>query len=92
MTIKSFINRYSSLLMALAVLVALFLFWFVGYPQALNYQEENQLFLFSTDYFFSRFAVAGDWPTGLASSSSSFTIFPGSEHWPLRSSALQCRD
>jgi hypothetical protein len=64
MTIKSFINRYSSLLMALAVLVALFLFWFVGYPQALNYQEENQLFLFSTDYFFSRFAVAGglaDW-------------------------------
>ena len=64
MTIKSFINRYSSLLMALAVLVALFLFWFVGYPQALNYQEENQLFLLSTDYFLSRIAVAGglaDW-------------------------------
>lgn len=64
MTIKSFINRYSSQLMALAVLVALFLFWFVGYPQALNYQEENQLFLLSTDYFLSRIAVAGglaDW-------------------------------
>lgn len=46
---------------ALAVLFGLgiFLFWYCGYPQALCYQEQNQLFLWSTDYFCRDMSVAG---------------------------------
>lgn len=39
--------------------LALFLFWGMGYPQAMNYQEQNQLFLFTTDYFCDSLRIAG---------------------------------
>ncbi len=51
--------------MATAVLgAAVFAFWMWAYPQALSYQEQNQLFLFSWDYFRERMALPGgfaDW-------------------------------
>ncbi|MCD8305873.1 MAG: DUF6057 family protein [Prevotella sp.] len=37
----------------------IFAFWKFGYPQALSYQEQNQLFLFSGDYFWKDVRVAG---------------------------------
>ncbi|MBP5390416.1 MAG: hypothetical protein J6Y27_08785 [Bacteroidales bacterium] len=50
---------------ATAVLgAAVFAFWMWAYPQALGYQEQNQLFLFSWDYFRERMALPGgfaDW-------------------------------
>ena len=44
--------------------VAVFSFWMWLYPQALNYQEQNQLFLFTWGYFGGRLALPGgfaDW-------------------------------
>ena len=50
----------------LSVLVGIgvFLFWNVGYPHALSYQEQYQLFLWTWDYFRERVSVPGglaDW-------------------------------
>ncbi|MBP5258919.1 MAG: hypothetical protein J6Z41_09350 [Prevotella sp.] len=47
-----------------AVGLAVFLFWLLAYPQALSYQEQYQLFLWTGDYFCQRIAVCGglaDW-------------------------------
>ena len=44
--------------------VGVFAFWMGLYPQALNYHEQNQLFLFTGDYFRERMALPGgfaDW-------------------------------
>ena len=44
--------------------VGVFVFWICLYPQALNYHEQNQLFLFTWDYFRERMALPGgfaDW-------------------------------
>jgi len=43
---------------------AVFAFWMWLFPQALNYQEQNQLFLFTWDYLRERLALPGgvaDW-------------------------------
>ena len=50
--------------------VAVWLFWLLGYPEALNYQEQNQLFLTTGDYFLERMAVPG----GLADYVSEFLV------------------
>ncbi len=39
--------------------VAVFLFWAVGYPYALAWQEQFQLFLLTPDYFTDRLALPG---------------------------------
>ena len=44
--------------------IAVFSFWMWLYPQALSYQEQNQLFLFTWDYFRERMTLPGgfaDW-------------------------------
>lgn len=49
-----------SILMGIGVL----LFWGLGFPHALSYQEQYQLFLWTTDYFWERIGIAGgfaDW-------------------------------
>lgn len=50
--------------------LAVFLFWEIAYPQALNYQEQNQLFLFNADYLLKDLSVAG----GLADYISEFIV------------------
>ena len=50
--------------------IAIFLFWLLGYPEAMNYQEQNQLFLTTTDYFFQSMAVPG----GMADYISEFIV------------------
>ena len=37
--------------------VLVFLFWWLGYPHALSYQEQYQMFLFTNDYFTQRVTV-----------------------------------
>lgn len=55
---KKFLSKYW--LWALTFLgVAVWLFWGVGYPHALAYHEQFQLFLFDGDYFAERVAVPG---------------------------------
>ncbi len=58
MTMK-LINKYWRVGVTLLFGVAIFLFWKVGYPQAMSYQEQNQLFLFSWDYLWKDLSTAG---------------------------------
>lgn len=39
--------------------IGVFLFWWLGYPFALSYQEQNQLFLWTWDYLAERIIVPG---------------------------------
>lgn len=39
--------------------VAAFFFWWLGHPELLSFHEQNQLFLFTSDYFMERTHVAG---------------------------------
>ena len=41
------------------VFVAVFLLWRFGFPEVLSFHEQQQLFLFTTDYFLSRMAEPG---------------------------------
>ncbi len=44
--------------------VCVFLFWYVGFPHALSYHEQYQLFLWTSDYLLERISVPGgvsDW-------------------------------
>lgn len=50
--------------------VAVWLFWWLLYPQVLNYHEQYQLFLFTDSYLLERLAVAG----GLADWLSEFAV------------------
>ena len=45
--------------MTLVFGIAVFLFWRFRYPFALTYQEQLQLFLFDSDYFWGRVAEPG---------------------------------
>lgn len=53
-----FFNYWQQLLMV-ALAVGTFLFWGIGFPHALSYQEQFQLFLWTDDYFFSSVCVPG---------------------------------
>ena len=62
MNIKNFVNylgRNSRIVLAVAMFVGVFLFWYVRYPHALSYQEQNQLFLFTADYLVSDVSKMG---------------------------------
>ena len=39
--------------------VAVFLLWRFGFPEVLSFHEQQQMFLFTTDYFHSRMAEPG---------------------------------
>lgn len=67
---KEIISRYGKLAFTLFWGIGIFLFWYAGYPQALCYQEQNQLFLWSTDYLCHDLSVAG----GLADYISEFLV------------------
>jgi len=63
---------------ALAMLfgVAIFLFWWRCYPQALSYREQYQLFLFTPDYFFNALSIAGGLADYLGEFLTQFFILP----------------
>lgn len=56
---KKLFQRYWRCALAVLFGLGIFLFWYCGYPQAMCYQEQNQLFLWSTDYFCHDMSVAG---------------------------------
>lgn len=68
---KKFIFRYGKMALVALFGLCIFLFWYCGYPQALCYQEQNQLFLWSADYFWHDLSVAG----GLADYISEFSWY-----------------
>ena len=53
------IQKYTLGIGFLLVFAAIFLFWAVGFPHALSYQEQYQLFLFTGDYFMERLSMPG---------------------------------
>ena len=53
------IQKFSLGIGFLLVFIAIFLFWAIGFPHALSYQEQYQLFLFTGDYFWDRLSMPG---------------------------------
>ena len=53
------IQKFSLGIGFLLVFIAIFLFWAIGFPHALSYQEQYQLFLFTGDYFWERISMPG---------------------------------
>ena len=61
---KTILNKYLNKSISILFGVFIFLFWGVLHPEYLNYHEQNQLFLFSWDYFVQRVVLPGglaDW-------------------------------
>ena len=57
-------NSKSRNIISAAFAAAFFAFWMWGFPQGLNYQEQNQMFLWTWDYLAGRLSVCGglaDW-------------------------------
>ena len=57
-------NRYWNWGLSVLVGIGIFLFWYVGYPHAMSYHEQYQLFLWTWDYFVERISLPGglaDW-------------------------------
>lgn len=48
---KKLLTNYIDLWIGLLFGIGMFLFWWLRYPQAMSYQEQNQLFLWTSDYF-----------------------------------------
>lgn len=67
---KKLYLKYWRCALAIVFGFGIFLFWYCGYPQAMCYQEQNQLFLWTADYFFHDMGVAG----GLADYISEFLV------------------
>ena len=56
---KTFIGKYWEIILSVSFGLILFLFWEIGYPCYFSYQEQFQLFLFSSNYFMERIVVPG---------------------------------
>ena len=57
-------NSKSRNIISAAFAAAFFAFWMWGFPQGLNYQEQNQLFLWTSEYLVGSLSVSGglaDW-------------------------------
>ena len=57
-------EKVSRAILSVVLGAGVFAFWMWLYPQALNYHEQNQLFLYTWDYFRERMALPGgfaDW-------------------------------
>lgn len=51
--------RLTKILLSLLLWTGVFLFWFLGHPLTLGFQEQNQLFLFTWDYLAQHLSRAG---------------------------------
>ena len=61
---KELLTRYWQWGLSILMSIGVLLFWGLGFPHALSYQEQYQLFLWTTDYFWERVSIAGgfaDW-------------------------------
>ena len=56
---KKFLNKYWPWGLTLVLGVAVWLFWLLGHPQQLAYQEQFQLFLLGSDYLCTCLSVPG---------------------------------
>lgn len=56
--------------------IVVFLFWWLFYPYALSFQEQNQLFLFTWDYFSERISLSGGLADYIAEFITQFSYIP----------------
>lgn len=56
---RNILSKTWKLLLSTVFGVAVFIFWYYGYKAAIGYQEQFQLFLFSSDYLAERLSVPG---------------------------------
>lgn len=56
--------------------MAVFLFWHLLYPHLLGFQEQNQLFLFTWDFFVERMSVSGGLADYIAEFFTQFSYLP----------------
>ena len=57
-------EKYRNICVSMLIGIGMFLFWYLWYPHALSYQEQYQLFLWTSDYFVERISLPGglaDW-------------------------------
>ena len=52
-------DRFLKIASTAAFAVALFLFWWLIFPHALGFMEQNQLFLYTWDFLFDSLSIAG---------------------------------
>ncbi len=69
-------NRTLQHISSAVIGIAVFLFWFLLYPYALSFQEQNQLFLFTWDYFFERMSLSGGLADYIAEFITQFSHIP----------------
>ena len=53
------IAKYGIIALSVLISIGVFLFWYIAYPHAMSYQEQYQLFLWTSDYFLNRVSVPG---------------------------------
>lgn len=61
---------------SLAFFIAVWLFWWLAYPQALGFREQNQLFLFTWDFLLERLSVAGGLADWISEFITQFNVIP----------------
>ena len=69
-------NKYLQYICSAVLGVAVFLFWWLLHPGALAFQEQNQLFLFTWDYFVERIVIAGGLADYIAEFFTQFNYIP----------------
>ena len=69
-------NKTLQNILSFALGLAVFLFWGFLHPYDLSFQEQNQLFLFTRDYFIERIAVAGGLADYIAEFITQFNYYP----------------
>ena len=70
------LTRYWKWGLTILMGIGVLLFWGMGYPHALSYQEQYQLFLWTTDYFRERISVAGGFADWLGEFITQFYYYP----------------
>ena len=69
-------NKILQYVSSAALGVAVFLFWCLLYPYSLGFQEQNQLVLFTWDYFVERIVVGGGLADYIAEFITQFSYLP----------------
>ncbi len=72
----SLTSRYWRMGLALLFFVAIALFWAIAYPHALSYQEQYQLFLWTSDYLLDALLIPGGFAAWLGEMVVQFYVIP----------------
>ncbi|MCR4583099.1 MAG: DUF6057 family protein [Prevotella sp.] len=73
---KKLLTRYWDWGLSVLFGIGVFLFWAVGFPHALSYQEQYQLFLWTGDYLWSALCIPGGFAAWLGEMVVQFYYWP----------------